>query len=47
MKVYCIDTDCPNKPDGYAICTALMKPQDCPKRLNKDAVKSVTEPKKN
>lgn len=43
MKIYCIDEDCPNKPKGYAICTALMDVKDCPERKKKDFVREMSE----
>lgn len=36
MKIYCCQANCPNKIDGYAICTALMDVKDCPKRKNEE-----------
>lgn len=36
MKIYCCQTNCPNKIKGYAICTALMDVKDCPKRKNEE-----------
>jgi len=37
MKIYCINVNCPNKPKGYAICTALMNITQCPESLEKEA----------
>jgi hypothetical protein len=45
MKIYCMDESCPNKIKGCSFCTALMKPEDCLKRQNKndDAKKNANE----
>lgn len=37
MKVYCTETNCPNKIKGYAICTALEDVKDCPKRKENES----------
>jgi hypothetical protein len=39
MKVYCCDTECPNKAKVTSICTCLMDVTDCPKRKNEKTKK--------
>lgn len=45
MKVYCVEKDCKNRIEGYAICTALMDVTECPKRKENKEEKEAKENK--
>lgn len=43
MKVYCVEKECKNSIEGYAICTALMDVTECPKRKESKDEKGTEE----
>lgn len=46
MKIYCCETNCPNRIKGYAICTALEDVKDCLKRKAPKRVIAVRDANK-